>query len=131
MSPQRLTNLTLDGEPSDLEQDAITLEEGMKEIRYKLVELLPFIKRVRAHYASHPRGSTVVRGCKTWSQLCRGRLRITPQALIMMQTRMRLKEAAMAQAKRAKAWDELVSGHGHPVTDAEAEWLEKIVAARR
>jgi hypothetical protein len=87
-----------------LEQDAEWLEEAMSDVRRTLAEMLPIIRRVHdAFTKNHKRGSIVLGGCRSWGEYCRTRLRVTPEAVLMMEKRMRLKEAAADAAKEAAA----------------------------
>jgi hypothetical protein len=42
-----------------LEEEARQAEDAISEVRYKLVEVLPILQRIRAHFASGKRGSAL------------------------------------------------------------------------
>ena len=60
--PNPATTLSPSEEMSALEVDAEILEDEMRDVRFKLAELLPTIRRIRAHFAAH-RG-VIFRNCE-------------------------------------------------------------------
>jgi hypothetical protein len=86
-----------------LEDEAVWAEGVMGEIRYKSVEILPTLQHIHTHFISHKRGSIKFRGCKSWTEYCKQRLHCTPDAIFMMEKRLRLKDVAKEKAKAAAA----------------------------
>jgi hypothetical protein len=96
---------------ADLELTAEQLENGWLDGRAKLAEQLPALQQVRAYFAAN-RGRAMLRGCRTWGEFARRRLRVTPQAVHICIKRLNLtaaqREVAAEQAKeqrRLRRWE--------------------------
>src|ERR1035441_6503820 len=83
----------------DLEKQAIWVEAAMAEVRYKLREIAPVLRRIREHFHELA-GSKKFRGCSGWEEYCDQKLHVTAAAVRMME--MRLKGKPVQKPEKRK-----------------------------